>query len=493
VLEDRDLQSIQEARNLLRKAAEAQKVVASWDQDALDRVVAAMAEAGRQAARRLAELAVEETGFGVVADKETKNLVATEKVCEFIKGMKTVGIIRQRPEKGIIEVGTPMGVVLGIIPSTNPTSTAMYKALISVKAGNAIIMSPHPAAAKCILEATRVVAAAGARAGMPEGLVSCMTIPTMAGTRELLHHELTSVILATGGTGLVRAAYSAGKPAYGVGPGNVPAYIESSADVPRAVADIVAGKTFDNGTVCASEQAVIADRAIAAQVVSELKKHGGYFLPDEDQQALSRVIVSPKGGINPRIVGQPATRIAEMAGIRVPPDTRVLIAPLDGVGPKYPLSMEKLSPILAFYEVPDWRKACELCFEILEFGGIGHTLAIHSRNEEIILEFGLKKPAYRVIVNSPSTHGAIGLTTGLDPALTLGCGTLGGSITADNVHPGHLINVKRIAYDLRSREQASTAAGTPAARSAVLAGAGIEERIRAIVRQVVQERMGRSR
>ncbi len=489
MLVDEDLRSIQEVRTLLRAAAAAQKVIAEWPQAQIDKIVEAMVRAGRAEVDRLAEMAVNETGFGVAADKRMKNIVATEKLWESIKQMPTVGIIARHPERGLIEIGVPMGVVAGIIPSTNPTSTALYKAIISVKAGNGIVLSPHPAAAKCIREAARIVSEAAVAAGAPQGIVGCMSVPTMQGTQELMSHQLTSVILATGGTGLVRAAYSSGKPAYGVGPGNVPAYIESSADIPRAVSDILASKTFDNGTVCASEQAVITDKLIAHQVIGQLKDQQAYFLTNAEQRAVSKIIVSAKGGINPAIVGQSPQRIAEMAGISIPSGVRALVAELTGVGPAHPLSMEKLSPILAYYEVDGWRQACELSMAILKFGGIGHTLAIHSKNESIIMEFALRKPAHRIIVNSPSTHGAIGLTTGLDPALTLGCGTPGGSITADNVTPRHLINIKRLAYDRRPAGNQQP----PEAPSANGAAGNLEDRLRRIVTQVVRERLGGQR
>lgn len=446
---DKDLESIQETRDLCRQANEAQKKLNSFTQEQVDRIVKAMAEAGARENRRLAEMAVQETGFGIVEDKMTKNEVATTVLYNFIKNMKTVGVIREFPEKKVLEIAEPMGVVAAIVPSTNPTSTAIYKAIISIKSRNACIVSPHPSAKNCIMEAVRIVAEAAEKAGAPKGSVSCMSLPTLAGTNELMHHPQVGVILATGGTGIVKAAYSSGKPAFGVGPGNVPAFIEKSADVPKAVRDIIAGKCFDNGTVCASEQAIIAEAPIAAPVEVEMKRQGGYFMNEEEIAAVSRIVVRPNGAINPAIVGKAATIIAQMAGISVPPGTRVLVAKLNGVGKDYPLSMEKLSPILAFYVEPNWEAGCRRAIEILDFGGTGHTMAIHSKNKDIIMEFALKKPVFRIVVNTPSTHGAIGATTGLDPALTLGCGTWGGSITSDNVSPRHLINIKRLAYGIK--------------------------------------------
>lgn len=480
---DKDLRSIQEVRVLLQRAAEAQAGLARMDQAALDRIVEAMVRAGEEAAGQLARQAVEETGFGVEADKLTKNLVATRELGESIRGMRTTGVLRNLPEKRITEIAAPMGVIAAIIPSTNPTSTAMYKAIISLKAANAVVMSPHPAATRCIQEASRVMARAAESAGAPPGAVSCLSVPTMEGTQELMRHRLTAMILATGGTGLVRAAYSSGKPALGVGPGNVPAFIERTADVPAAVRKILLSKTFDNGTVCASEQSIVADRPVAQRIESELVRQGARFLDPEEARQVAEVLVTPRGGINPRIVGQPAGRIARMAGIQVEPETRVLVARLTEVGPAEPLSMEKLSPILGYFVVDGWREACLLCQKIIDFGGVGHTLAIHSNDQDVILQFALEKQVFRILANTPSTHGAVGATTGLDPALTLGCGTWGGSATSDNVSPLHLIHIKRLAFDLEAPE-------TPGADPDPGAGPAWpgEDRIRSIVRQVVQER-----
>ena len=456
MIKDRDLLSIQEVRDLIRKAKEAQERFQKFSQKEIDRIVEAMAIEGRKEAENLAKLAVEETGFGVYKDKVVKNIVATEMVYEFIKDMKTIGVLRRDNEKRIIEIGSPAGVIAAIIPSTNPTSTALYKILISVKSGNAIVLSPHPKAVRCTLASAEVMKRAAIAAGAPEGLIGCMSIVTMEATNELMHHRDVNLILATGGTGLVRAAYSSGKPAYGVGPGNVPAYIESSANIEQAVSDIMESKTFDNGTICASEQTVLVDEVIAERVRSEFLKRKAYFLTDYEREEVEKIMTTPKKTINPAIVGQPAVKIAEMAGIKVPSDTTVLIGMLDGVGPNYPISMEKLSPILGYKIVKDWKEACDIAIQILKFGGQGHTLAIHSNNDDIILRFGLEKPAFRIIVNSPSSQAAIGATTGLDPALTLGCGTIGGTITADNITPKHLINIKRIAYDLRDKKKVSS-------------------------------------
>jgi acetaldehyde dehydrogenase (acetylating) len=397
-------------------------------------------------------MAVQETGFGVLEHKFIKNKFASEEVFRFIKDLKTVGVIREIPEKKIYEIAEPVGVVAAVIPSTNPTSTAIYKILISLKSRNTIVLSPHPAAKQCIRETAELMKQAVLEAGAPEGTIECMEHVSLEGTRELMSHRLTSVILATGGMGLVRAAYSSGKPAFGVGPGNVPAYIESSAEVPKAVGDVLTGKSFDNGTLCCSEQALICDEAVSGQVREEIAKQGGFLLSPDQATRVAEVAVTPNRTANPEIVGKGAETIARKAGVKVPPETRVLVAELEGVGRDYPLSIEKLSPILAFYVVKDWREGCERSKQILAYGGMGHTLSIHSRNQDIIMEFALQKPAFRIIVNSSASHGAVGFSSGLDPAMTLGCGTYGGNITSDNISPMHLINVKRLAFEVRPAE-----------------------------------------
>ena len=334
-------------------------------------------------------------------------------------------------------------------------STAIYKILISLKSRNGIVLSPHPSAKDCIGRTTEVMKKAAVTAGAPEGIVDCMTEVSLDGTRELMSHRLTAVILATGGMGLVRAAYSSGKPAFGVGPGNVPAYIESSADVPKAVRDIITGKSYDNGTLCCSEQALICDQSIESQVRQEVTNQGGVFLTPDQVATLAKIAVLPSRLANPEIVGKSAPFIADKAGFSVPVGTRALVVELDGVGRDYPLSIEKLSPILAFYVVRDWKEGCERAKQILRYGGMGHTLSIHSKNDDIIREFALQKPASRIVANSPATHGAVGFSTGLFPAMTLGCGSYGGNITSDNITPLHLINVKRLAYEVRSVDVAS--------------------------------------
>jgi acetaldehyde dehydrogenase (acetylating) len=446
---DKDLASIAEARALARRAKEAQAVLAEFSQAQVDAIVDAMAAAVTPQAEALARLAVEETGFGVVADKIQKNLFASQRVHEFIKPMKTVGVINRNDEKKVIEIAEPFGVVAAVIPSTNPTSTAIYKILISIKSRCAVVMTPHPSAARCITCTADLMYEAGRRAGLPDGAIGWMKTVTLEGTQELMKAREVSVILATGGMGLVRAAYSAGKPAYGVGPGNAPCYIESSADVRKAANDILTGKSFDNGVLCSSPNSVVVDRAIEAEARRQFLDQGGYFLSAPEADRLAKQLVTPQRLPNPAFVGKSAVYIAQQVGITVPPNTRALIAELNGVGRDFPLSFEKLCPVLSYYVVNDWREACERCKSILRYGGMGHTMSIHSQNDAVILEFGLHKPAYRICVNTSPTHGSIGLTTGLDPAMTLGCGGFGGNITSDNITPRHLINVKRVAYETR--------------------------------------------
>jgi acetaldehyde dehydrogenase (acetylating) len=445
---DRDLASIAEARALARRAKQAWLELAEFSQEQIDRIVDAMAAAATAAAEALARLAVEETGFGVVEDKIQKNLFSSQKVYEFIRPMKTVGVIARHEDRRVIEIAEPFGVVAAVVPSTNPTSTAIYKILIAIKARCAIVLSPHPSAVKCITRVAEVMEEAARRAGAPSGSINWMSTVTLEGTQELMKQRDVAVILATGGMGLVRAAYSAGKPAYGVGPGNAPAFIERSANVKKAVHDIITGKTFDNGVLCSTENAAVVEEVINDEVKREFQAQGAYFMNAAEMDALARVLVTPQRLPNPALVGKAAVYIAGNCGITVPSDTRILVAPLAGVGRDYPLSIEKLCPVLAYYVVKDWREGCERCKQILRYGGMGHTMSVHSQNDQVILEFGLHKPAFRIVVNSPTTHGSVGLSTGLDPAMTLGCGGYGGNITSDNISPRHLLNIKRVAYEL---------------------------------------------
>jgi acetaldehyde dehydrogenase (acetylating) len=491
VLTDKDLMSIQQARDLVTRAAEAQKALSEFSQERIDRIFAALAQAALKEIHRLAELAVAETGYGIAADKAEKNRFAAVNVYEAFKGMKTVGVIRET--ESIIEMADPRGVVAAIIPSTNPTSTAIYKILIALKARNTVVLSPHPTAAHCIAETARVMREAAVREGLPPDAIGWLTDPTIEGTQELMKHWKTAVILATGGLGLVRAAYSSGKPAFGVGPGNVPAFIERTADVPKAVTDVLTGKCFDNGTICSSEQSIVIDAPIAGQVREILKAQGAYFLNKDETKALEPLVILPTLTVNPKVVGKYAIKIAEMAGLSVPPNTRVLIAELDGVGKEHPLSLEKLSPILAFYTVPDWRAAAELCQQILRFGGTGHTLAVHSRDRDVVRQFSLRQPASRIVVNTPSPHGSIGLSTDLSPSMTLGCGSWGGNITSDNISPWHLLDIKRVAFETRpvARQAVSTAKTAAASPLPERPNIRIDRAtIEALVEQVLTSRLG---
>ncbi len=462
-LTDRDLASAQEARQLAQRAKRAAPVLAEFTQEQIDRVVDAMAAAVRPHAEALARLAVEETGYGVVEDKVQKNRFASDRVYEFIRPMKTVGVIGRDETRKIIEIAEPFGVVAAIVPSTNPTSTAIYKILISLKARCPIVLSPHPSAARCITRAAEIMWAAAKDAGAPDGAINWMQTVSLEGTQELMKHRDVAVILATGGMGLVRAAYSAGKPAYGVGPGNAPCFVERTADLAKAASDIITGKSFDNGLLCSSPNSVVVEAPVADELKREFVRQGAHFLAAADADKLAALLVTPQRLPNPKLVGRSARFIASQIGISVPDTTRVLVAELKGVGRDYPLSIEKLCPVLSYYVVSDWREGCERCIQILRYGGMGHTMSVHSRNDSVILEFGLKKPAFRIVVNTPTTHGSIGLTTGLDPAMTLGCGGWGGNITSDNISPRHLFNVKRVAYELRPAAQRGTSADTGAA------------------------------
>lgn len=445
---DLDLRSIQEARDLARKGAAAAKQMAGYTSEQIDRILKSMVEAAREHAACLGKMAVEETGFGKALDKAYKNHAASVLLYKDIKDMKTVGIISEDPEKKILEVAAPAGLIMGIVPSTNPTSTVIYKSMIAIKAGNAIVFSPHPSAAKCTLKAAEVMREAAIRAGAPEGVIGCVSMPTMAATNELMHCKEVALIIATGGPGMVKAAYSAGKPAIGVGAGNSPAYIERSADVKAAVDAIMASKTFDNGTICASEQSIICETCNRQQVVDELKRQGAYFMTREETEKVCRLLFKNGHAMNAKFVGRTPDVIAQAAGISIPMGTRVLIGEQDGVGEGYPLSYEKLTTVLAFYTVEDWKQACELSMQLLQ-NGIGHTMSLHTQNEDIVRKFAVK-PASRILVNTGGSMGGTGISTGLNVAFTLGCGTCGGSSVSENVSPLNLINVKKVAYGLKN-------------------------------------------
>jgi acetaldehyde dehydrogenase (acetylating) len=442
---DRDRQAIQEGRDLRARARRAADGMKDFTQEQADRVTRAACEAGYAKAEELARLAVEETKMGRVESKTVKNQLCTKDLWESIAHMRTVGLVRRDDARRVYEIADPVGVVAAIIPTTNPTSTALFKAIIALKGRNAIVISPHPRASRCINAAAKVVHDAAVRAGAPEGCVGCLTSPTLEATGELMRHRGTDLILATGGAELVKAAYSAGKPAFGVGPGNVPVFIERSADIERAVRCLVFSKGFDWGTICASEQCVTIDAPVRDRVVAEFRRQGAHLCSPEEKKKLEAVAV--RGNLmNPDMVGKPPEYIAAAAGFAVPQGTTLLCAFCDTVGPEEPLSREKLMPVLALYTDPDWEAACRRCMAILRFGGLGHTLVIHSRDQRIILEFALKKQAYRLLVNAPSSTGSVGYGTGLMVSMTLGCGTPGGNISSDNISANHLINIKRLAF-----------------------------------------------
>lgn len=446
---DSDLQAIQEVRNLCRAGNSAQEIYANFTQDEVDKVAVAVAEAGFRHSEELAKMAVRETGYGNVADKIKKNQFAARNVFESIRDLRTVGIINEDRKKKILEIAYPMGVVVAIIPTTNPTSTTIFKTLISLKTGNAILISPHPRASKCIRQTANILIDAAIRAGAPEGLIGVITKATLQSTQELMRCSDTAVILATGGSGLVRAAYSAGKPAYGVGPGNVPVYVSRCANIKKAASDIVSGKTFDNSTLCSSEQAIIVDEPIVSRMKEALINEGCYFMQAEESKALAKTILAPTGYVTPEMVGKSAQFLAEKAGIQIPDKARVLVTELQGVGKMYPFSAEKLCPTLAFYRVNGPEEGIRRSVEILQYGGMGHTAAIHCKDDELIRRFSLAAPASRIIVNSPSSMGAVGYTNSLVPSFTLGCGSYGRNITADNLTASHLMNIKRVAYETK--------------------------------------------
>jgi len=452
-LYDKDLLSVQEVRELVEKAKTAQEELSNKSQKEIDTIVKSIAYAGVRNAGRLAKMAYEETGFGIEADKIIKNVFASNGVYEHIKDMKTIGEISSDEEKKVRKIAVPVGVIAGLIPSTNPTSTVLYKAEIAVKAGNAIVFSPHPNARNCILETVKVIRQAIAEAGGNEELVNCITIPTIQATDHLMRHPDISLILATGGSAMVRAAYSSGTPAIGVGPGNGPAYIEKTADIEQAVKRIVDSKTFDNGTICASEQSVVCDEDMADAVQKELTKQGAYFLTKEQQSKLGDFILRANGTMNPMIVGKSVQTIAKLAGIQIPKETKVLVARETGIGRGHPYSNEKLAPILAFYAKPSYVEICELCREILHYEGAGHTFSIHTRDPAMVDYFAKRIPASRIVVNTPSALGGIGSTTNLMPSLTLGCGAIGGSATSENVGPMNLLNIRYVAEGIQEIEE----------------------------------------
>ncbi len=500
MLQDKDLIAIQEARSKVEAAYAAWEKYRTFSQEQVDAVVEQVAATGRANARRLAEMAVEETGYGNVKDKLAKNLLCADFLPRKMRGMKTVGVLREIPEEKVTEVAVPMGVVAAVIPVTNPTSTAIFKALVSLKAGNAVVLTPHPRAKKCTCYTADLLYRAAVQAGAPEGILQCLTDVTLQSTQELMRHPKTGIILATGGQGLVRAAYTSGKPALGVGPGNVPVLVEESADVAQAAAMVVEGKSFDYGTVCSSEQTLVTCNKLKPKVIEELQKNKAYICNEEQAKALGALLISPAGTVKPECVGQSPERIAQMAGFSVPAGTSIIAAEIRGVGPEHPLSREKLSPVLALYFGEDFNEGVETCEAILHFGGLGHTCVIFSNDEARIREFAMRVSANRVLINTPAPQGSVGLTTNVFPSMTLGCGAAASNSTSDNVGPLHLINIKRIAYAVRRTEEvlqipesAESAVTAPAARPApapapVAAEAVPRQMVEAVVEDYLKKR-----
>ena len=441
---DYDLRSVQEARNLARKGQIATERLATYTEEQIDRIIRNMVRVAEENAVSLAQMAVEETGFGKIADKTYKNHMASTLVYNAIKDMKTIGVIHEDPVAGTMDVADPVGLLMGIVPSTNPTSTAIFKSIIAVKSRNAIVFSPHPSAVKCTSRAAELMAQAAVEAGAPENTIGCITMTSMPATNELMHCKEVKMIIATGGPGMVKAAYSAGKPALGVGAGNSPAYIERTANIKQAVTNIIASKTFDYGTICASEQSIICEECNKDAVISELKNQGAYFMSTEETDKVCKLLFKNGHAMNAKFVGRSPQVIASAAGISIPANTTVLIGAQGGVGEGYPLSYEKLTTVLAFYVVKDWHEACDLSIELLQ-NGIGHTMSLHTEDRNIILEF-TRKPASRILVNTGGSMGGTGGSTGLFPSFTLGCGTWGGSSTSEIVSPMNLINIKKVAF-----------------------------------------------
>ena len=449
---DKDLKARQEARDLLTRAEKAQKDLAVMTQAQLDAIVEAVAKAFSAKALELAELAVRETGFGNVEDKITKNTFASLNVWQAIRDMKTVGVLKT--EEKLWEIGVPVGVIAAIVPSTNPTSTVCYKALIALKAGCSIVFSPHPKALECTLRAAKIVADAAQKAGAPEGAVACLSIPSMDGCKELMTAPQTRLILATGGPAMVKAAYSSGKPAIGVGAGNGPSYIHHSADIGHALGCILRSKTFDYGTVCASEQSIVVERSMEEKVRQKAQNMGFYFMNEEEASRLAKLLFKPNGTLNPQIVGKAAVVLADMAGFPVPRDTKVLVAREQEAGPTRPYSMEKLCPVLAFFVEENEDAVLNRSVQVLTHEGSGHTFSIHATDEAVIRKFAQAIPVSRFLVNTPSALGGIGASTRLFPALTLGCGAVGGSSSSNNISPMDLINIRRVAWDSKQKADA---------------------------------------
>ena len=449
---DHDLLSIQEARILAENAYEAQKTLATFPQEKLDEIVERMAEEIAKHSRELAEMSSEETDYGKWQDKYIKNRFACEYLPAKLRGMRCVGIIDTDHEKEMMDVGVPMGVIVGLCPATSPVSTAIYTALIAVKAGNGVIFSPHPRAKETISKALDIMIQAAEGYGLPQGALAYLHTVTQAGTIELMNHRSTALIMNTGVPGMLEAAYRSGKPVIYGGTGNGPAFIERTANIRQAVQDIIASKTFDNGVVSAAEQSIVVDSCIAGEVKTELEANGAYFMTEEEADRLGKMFYYPDGSPNPELVGRTAAQLAKMAGFTVPEGTRVLISRQKYVSESNPYSREKLCPVLAYYIEDDWMHACEKCIELLLSERHGHTLVIHSNDQEVIRQFALKKPVGRMLVNTPAVFGSMGATTNLFPAMTLGSGSAGDGITSDNVSPMNLIYIRKVGFGVRRIE-----------------------------------------
>ncbi len=448
---DPDLRALQDVRDCVARAKGAQALVARWNQAQVDALCEAVVAAGARAAHELARAAVEETGIGRVHYKVLKNLFGTEGVWASIRDEKTVGIVSRDEARGVIEVATPAGVIACIVPTTNPTSTALHNALVSIKGRNAAVLSPHPRSKRCIAQTVEVMRTAIERAGGPPDLVQSLESPTIESTGALMKHKDVAMILATGGSGLVHAAYSSGKPAYGVGPGNVPCYIDRSADVESAARWITASQSFDNGTLCCSEQALVVDRPIAERLLGELQKRGAHVCNEEETAKLA-AHCNVRGHMNPDVVGLDPVRVAERAGFHVPRSTTILLAYQGGVGREWPLAIEILCPVLSVHLVDGWEEGCEVSLATLHADGLGHTIGLWARDEHVLDAWFLEKPANRIVVNGPTSEGAVGYSTNLDPSMSLGCGPQAGNITSDNITARHLVNVKRVGFPKRDWE-----------------------------------------
>jgi acetaldehyde dehydrogenase (acetylating) len=449
---DNDLLSIQESRILAENAREAQKKLATFSQEKLDQIVGNMAREISQYANELAQLSSDETDYGIWQDKYIKNRFVCEYLPAALQGMRCVGIIREDEKNKTMDVGVPVGVIAALCPATSPVSTTIYKALIAVKSGNAMIFSPHPRAKNVMSRTLDILISAAEESGLPEGALAYLHTVTQSGTAELMNHPATSLIINTGVPGMLKAAHQSGKPVIFGGAGNGPAFIERTADIKQAVRDIIISKTFDNGIVSAAEQSIVVDSCIHQEVKKELEQNGAYFMTDEEANKLGALLFRPDGSLDSELVGKNARELAKKAGFYVSSNVVLLLSEQKYVFDKNPYSKEKLCPVLAYYIEDDWMHACEKCIELLLSERNGHTLVIHSKDEDVIRQFALKKPVGRVLVNTPATFGSMGVTTNLFPAMTLGSGSAGEGITTDNVSPMNLIYVRKVGYGVRKPE-----------------------------------------